>query len=113
MQSVYEQIGKILLKNKFFDFEKDYEFNFDGIRVTYVYYDSKPYKYKTVRDGWRVFKSNETSYMNGELIGTWQMSLNQRLKIHIALLRALKQGKIPKEAVREVKERFREWIIEQ
>ena len=107
MQSVYEQIGKILLKGRFFNYYKDQEFDFDGIRVTYTYYDNKPYEYKTVRDGWRVFKSNETSYMNGELIDTWQMSLNQRLKIHIALLRALRQGKTAKEAVEEVRERFK------
>jgi len=109
MQSIYKQIGKILLRGKFFDFKKDQEFNFDGIRVTYTYYDNKPYEYKTARDGWQEFKSKETSFMNGELMDTWQMSLKDRLKIHIALLRALKQAKTPKEAVEEVKERLNLW----
>ena len=110
MQSVYEQIGRILLKGRFFNFEQDHEFEVDEIRVTYTYYDSKPYEYKTVRDGWKVFKSQETFHICGELKGTWQLPLSKRLKIHIAILRALKQGKTPKEAVMELKERLNKWL---
>jgi hypothetical protein len=107
---IYEELGKKLIKSQDFSYYDNQEFNFKGIKIYYDYYPQEKYEYKTSREGWKNFKGEEFNNISGELDGTQQMSIYKRLKIHIMLLRLLRQGTETQKAVDEVKERFNEWL---
>lgn len=107
---IYQEIGKRLIVGQKINLFECQEFNFSGVRVYYDYYDDKPYEYKTSRDGWKDFKGEEFNNISGELDNTQHLPICKRLKIHILLLRLLRQGMTIEKAVDEVEERFKEWI---
>lgn len=110
LELINQEIGKRLISGQKINLYECCVLEFESIKVYYDYYDDKPYEYKTSRDGWKTFKGEEFNNITGELDGTQQMSIYKRLKIHIALLRGLRQGKIVKKAVEETRERFKEWL---
>jgi hypothetical protein len=107
---IYQEIGKRLIAGQEINLFECQEFNFSGVKVYYDYYDDKPYEYKTSRDGWKDFKGEEFNSISGELDNTQHLPIYKRLKIHILLLRLLRQGMTIDKAVEEVKERFKEWL---
>lgn len=103
---IYQEIGKRLIAGQKINI---FEY-FSGVKVYYDYYDDKPYEYKTLRNGWKRFKGEEFNNVSGELDNTQHLPIYKRLKIHILLLRLLRQGLTTDKAVEEVKERYKEWI---
>lgn len=107
---IYQEIGKRLLAGEKINLFECCIKDFSGVKVYYDYYDDKPYEYKTSRDGWKDFKGEEFNNVSAELDGAQQLPIYKRLKIHIMLLRLLRQGMTIDKAVEEVKERFKEWL---
>ena len=107
---IYQEIGKRLIAGQKINIFECREFNFSGVKVYYDYYDDKPYEYKTSRDGWKYFKGEEFNSISGELDNTQHLPIYKRLKIHILLLRLLRQGMTIDKAVDEVEERFNKWL---
>ena len=107
---IYQEIGKRLLAGEKINLFECCIKDFLGVKVYYDYYDNKPYEYKTSRDGWKDFKGEEFNNISGELDNTQHLPIYKRLKIHIMLLRLLRQGMTIDKAVKEVKERFKEWL---
>ena len=107
---IYQEIGKRLIAGQKINLFECQEFNFLGVKVYYDYYDDKPYEYKTLRDGWKWFKGKEFNNVSGELDNTQHLPIYKRLKIHIILLRLLRQGMTIDKAVDEVEERFNKWL---
>ncbi len=103
LHQIYEEIGKKLLKGVQFDWYKDNVFEIEGIKVYYEYYEQGLYKHKTARDGWRSFKQEESCYISAEIDKTQELSLKNKLKIHIKLLRGLRRGLSTQEVMKEVK----------
>ena len=107
---IYRELGLRLIKGHKFNYYDCYLLEINGVKIYYDYYDDKPYDYKSARDGWKTIKGEEFNNFSAELDGTQQMSIYKRLKIHILLLRLLRQGMTTDKAVEKVKERFKEWL---
>ena len=78
LHRIYEEIGKRLLKGIQFNYFQDNVFKTSGITIYYDYYEQRSYKYKTVRDGWRNFKQEESSHIAAEIDKTQDLSLKKR-----------------------------------
>lgn len=107
LHRIYEEIGKRLIKGIYFDYYQDNTFYVSGVKIYYDYYDKRSYKYKTVRDGWRNFKQEESCHIAAEIDKTQELSIKNKLKIHIKLLRELRKGLNAQEAMEEV----RKWLM--
>ena len=69
---------------------------------------------KTLSTSWGLYPlasilKSQFNNVSGELDNTQYLPIYKRLKIHILLLRLLRQGMTIDKAVEEVKERFKEW----
>lgn len=111
LHSIYNQIGEILANGVVVNVNESPQVDIDGIKLSYDYYESAAYEYRTKRNGWRSFNGEEMLYISAELDGTQHLPIYERLKIHIMLLKLLRQGMKIDKAVDEVKERFKEWNI--
>jgi hypothetical protein len=110
LQKIYETICKIILKKEKLSLFDNARLEYCGVRIDYDVYLDEIYEYKTAREGIKKFKGQRFDVLTAELIGSENLSIYQKLKIHISLLRYLRQENL-ETAVEKVKKEYREWLM--
>lgn len=110
LHRVYELLAQEVLKGQqlipfdgcFIDLHK--------VRVTLNKYDDEIYEHKKVRGGFGKYRGERFIVVNAELQGSEMLPIYQRLKIHLNLLRELRNGLTIKQAVYKTRRKYGKWL---